>query len=80
MNDLLEWISRNNDAAFFIGLFILILVGLAAEFLVKMTRAVTGHYPSAPASLCDADDPCYCCRDGECDPGCRCNSDDEDGA
>jgi hypothetical protein len=73
MNDLLDWISRNGAAAFLGGVFLLFLIGIAADFLVKMMRSITGNYPPAPVSrLCDSDDPCYCCRENECDSGCRC--------
>jgi len=79
-NDLLGWISRNNGAAFLAGVFLLLLAAMTADFFVRMLRAITGNYPPAPVSLCDADDPCYCCREGDCDPGCRCSEDEEDEA
>jgi hypothetical protein len=83
LNDLLEWISRNNEAAFCLGVFLLILTGIVTNFFVRMTRSITGNYPPA-SRLCDADNPCYCCREGMCDPACRCSpkedSDDEDDA
>jgi hypothetical protein len=78
LRELLEWISRNGVAAFLLGCFLLTLVGIGVDFFVKSLRSITGNYPPAPVGrLCDSDDPCYCCREGSCDEGCRCYPEQE---
>ena len=82
LSDLLEWISRNPGASFLGACFLLALAAMAVDFLVKLVRSVTGHYPPQHTvyTQCDSDDPCYCCREGSCDEGCRCYPEEEDEA
>ena len=78
LNDILGWISRNGLAAFLIGCFLTAMATIITNFLVRLVRSVTGNYPPV-AELCDADDPCYCCRENLCDEGCRCHANEDDG-
>lgn len=86
MNDLLEWISRNGAAAFWVGVFLLILAGIIAtaisrfyDFLTELAQARSGNYPPPrPVVECDGDcdcnRPCKCCSEGSCEVGCECSS------
>ncbi len=73
MTDILDWISRNPGAAFCLGVFLLVLAAITADFFVKLVRSVTGHYPQQYD-----DGACYCCRERGCDDGCRCCDEDEE--
>lgn len=86
MNDILNWISRSHNEAFFLGLFLLafcgfLLAGIGKffDFISDCICSVTGKWP-APRPIvecngdCDCAKPCQCCTDNGCKPGCGCAS------
>jgi len=84
LNEILNWISKNGLAAFFIGCFLTTLVGIVANFFhgffIGVARAVTGKYPPPPPPRpvvqCDCE-PCLCCRD-DCQEGCGCYEEEDE--
>jgi hypothetical protein len=80
LNDILDWIAKYPAQAFWAGCFVFACLMLLCDFLVRFARSLTGKYPApSPVVRCDCDsNPCYCCRENGCQPGCRCNSEEED--
>lgn len=87
MTDLLDQITRNPAAAILLAIVALILAGILAgiingffKFCNAALCAFTGKYPPPrPVVKCDCDDsPCFCCRDSDCDEGCKCYEERED--
>jgi hypothetical protein len=55
--DILNWIAKYPGHAFITGCFVLFALGILCDFVVKMTRSVTGKYPApAPVVQCNCDD------------------------
>lgn len=67
--ELLEWITRNANVAFWIGVFLLLLVFGIGRFFIRLLRSITGNYP--PATICACEHKC----EHECT--CNCDEDDE---
>jgi len=87
MTELLNDISRNPGASILVcivGLIALkVLLDLISNFfnfIHNCLCAFTGKYPAPrPVVQCDCDDSaCFCCRDSDCDPGCKCYEERED--
>lgn len=72
MNDILEWIAKYPAHAFVTGCFVVVGLAIVCDFFVRIVRSITGKYPAPSVVQCDADNPCYCCREGACDSDCRC--------
>ena len=76
LNSILQWISMNGLAAFFIGCFLCTIVGIIADAFIKFVRSITGHYPQPDTVVsCDCAHPCKCCREGDCQQNCDCWAD-----
>lgn len=77
--DFLNWASNNEGEAFLLGVFIIVMTVLTANFILRVIRSITGKYPAPDTVVsCSHTFPCKCCREFDCQANCDCWADKQD--